>query len=68
MNTEHAYLTVTEVADHYRVSVQTVLRWIKAGRIKAENIASGKRPVYRIPAATLNVRPTPPPLKIRKFV
>lgn len=68
MKPQHAYLTVSEVAAHYRVSDQTICRWIKEGRLKAENISSRKRPIYRIPADALAIRPTPPPIKIKKFV
>ena len=37
--------TVTEVAKQFSVSRQTVLKWIKAGKIKAVKVVK----VYRIP-------------------
>lgn len=44
------YLTVAEVAAHYRVSQDTVRRWIREKRLPAEDIGRGKRPTYRIPS------------------
>ena len=38
-------LTVTEVAKQFSVSRQTVLKWIKTGKIKAVKVVK----VYRIP-------------------
>lgn len=38
-------LTVTEVANKFSVSRQTVLKWIKTGKIKAVKVVK----VYRIP-------------------
>ena len=38
-------LTVTEVAKMFSVSRQTVLKWIKTGKIKAAKVVK----VYRIP-------------------
>lgn len=37
--------TVTEVANKFSVSRQTVLKWIKTGKIKAVKVVK----VYRIP-------------------
>lgn len=42
------YLTVREVANHYRVSRDTIVRWIKKGRIAADNIGTPDLPRYRI--------------------
>lgn len=39
------YLTVREVADHLRVSNQTVYRWIESGQIEAVRVGPK---VYRI--------------------
>ena len=41
--------TVTEVANKFSVSRQTVLKWIKAGKIKAVKVVK----VYRIPKEEL---------------
>ena len=42
------YMTVREVASHYRVSRDTIVRWIKRGRIAADNIGTPQVPRYRI--------------------
>ena len=42
-------LTVTEVANKFSVSRQTVLKWIKTGKIKAVKVVK----VYRIPSEEL---------------
>jgi excisionase family DNA binding protein len=42
-------LTVKEVADHYRVSQDTVRKWIREKRIEYLNVGRGKRATYRIP-------------------
>ena len=46
--TEERWLTVTEVADHFRVDADTVRRWIKAGRLKGAQLG-GPRTSFRIP-------------------
>ena len=50
----HQYLTTREVADHYRVSLNTVCQWIKSGAITAINVSQGKRPTYRILASSMS--------------
>jgi excisionase family DNA binding protein len=48
------YLTVEEVAEHFRVSATAVKRWIKAGRLpNTIDIGTDKRPTYRIPESSL---------------
>lgn len=44
-------LTVTEVANKFSVSRQTVLKWIKKGKIKAVKVDK----VYRIPKEQINM-------------
>ena len=49
------YLTVDEVAEHFRVSASAVKRWIKAGRLpNTIDIGTDKKPNYRIPEAALS--------------
>lgn len=48
------YLTTQEVAAHYRVSVTTVLAWIRDKRLPAIDIGTSKRATYRIPESALN--------------
>lgn len=49
------YLTTQEVADHFRVSVDRVLRWIKKGQLPGSiDVGTAKRPNYRIPEASLS--------------
>lgn len=49
-------LTVREVAEHYRVSQDTVRKWIREKRIAHENIGRGKRATYRIPRDAVLLR------------
>jgi excisionase family DNA binding protein len=42
-----------EVARAYRVSRETVMAWIRAGQLRAVNIATDARPSYRVDAAAL---------------
>lgn len=42
------FMIVSEVAEHYRVSRQAVIRWIRDGRLPAINIGTPKKPEYRI--------------------
>lgn len=49
-------LTVKEVAEHYRVSQDTVRKWIREKRIAHENIGRGKRATYRIPRDAVLLR------------
>lgn len=46
---DFAYYTVSETAELIRVSNKTVIRLIKAGKLKALNVSVGKRFIYRIP-------------------
>lgn len=48
------YLKPTEVAATFRVSVDTVYRWIKEKRIPAENMGTGRRATWRIPADAIH--------------
>lgn len=48
MTNQDRFLTVREVATHFRVSGDTVRRWISAGVIQSINISIGKKPSYRI--------------------
>lgn len=63
------YLTPKEVAEHYRVSQDTVRRWIKAGRVPHVNLGTADRPLYRIPEdaiaslARVHMRPLPEPAR-----
>lgn len=63
-------LKVSEVAEHFRVTEETVRVWIAKGKIAHVNISSGKRPTYRIPPEALttsihveNVVPKPQAVK-----
>jgi len=51
------YLKPKEAAEHFSVSLYTVYRWIKQGRLGAENVGNGKRPTWRIPRSQLKVQP-----------
>lgn len=54
-------LTVKEVAEHYRVSQDTVRKWIRDKRIEHINVGTSKRASYRIPKdAVLGRRITRP--------
>jgi excisionase family DNA binding protein len=46
------YVKTSEAAEHFRVSLDTIYRWIKSGRLVAEDVGSGKRHIWRIPADT----------------
>lgn len=49
------YLTTIEVADHFRVSVSVVKRWIRENRLPGTiDIGTTKKPNYRIPEASLS--------------
>jgi excisionase family DNA binding protein len=49
------YLTTQEVADHFRVSVSRVIRWIKAGSLPGSiDVGTAKKPNYRIPESSLS--------------
>jgi excisionase family DNA binding protein len=50
------YLTVSEVAKHYRVSDDTIRRWIKEKRIASINIGTSKLARYRIPQDAVLVK------------
>lgn len=45
--------TTKQVAEQYAVSEERVTSWIRARRLKAENIAAGSRKVYRITESAL---------------
>ncbi len=47
-------MTVAEVRKTLRVSPNKVLRWIKTGKLKASNISTTGRPVYRIARSELD--------------
>jgi excisionase family DNA binding protein len=51
LTVERAYLTVTEAADLWRVSVPSVYRWVAAGRVPAIRVG-GSGPI-RIPASAI---------------
>jgi excisionase family DNA binding protein len=46
--TEAALLTPADVAARYKCSTDTVLKWIKSGRLPALKITDSKRPLYRV--------------------
>lgn len=48
------YLTTREVAERLNVNYETVRRWIRSKRLKADNICSLAKPVYRISQESLN--------------
>jgi excisionase family DNA binding protein len=48
---KHEWLTVTEVAQHYRVSIRTIHRMIQSGQLRARKI--GPR-LIRIHRSELN--------------
>lgn len=53
-NSDHKpLLTISEVADYFRVSRDTVVRMIKDGTLQAMDIGRG-RPMYRICSDSLN--------------
>lgn len=49
-----SYLTPAEVAERYRVTAGTVIRWINSGKIVADNIGTEKRATWRIPQDQLD--------------
>lgn len=54
MNKEDNFLTIKEVADKLNVSKMTIYRVIKAGDLKAIDIGTGARRVYRVSQKELN--------------
>jgi excisionase family DNA binding protein len=48
---ESEWLTVAEIAEHLKVSDQVVRRWIRQGRIEAQNF--GGRAGYRVRSSDL---------------
>lgn len=56
-------LTVHEVAQHYRVTDDTVRRWIKEKRISSINIGTGKLARWRIPQDAVLAKRFPKPAK-----
>jgi excisionase family DNA binding protein len=49
------YLTTQEVADHFRVSVTKVIRWVKSGNLPGSiDVGTAKKPNYRIPESSLS--------------
>ena len=60
---EDRYLTVREVALHFRVSCETVRKWIRDKKLPALDLGTGKQPTYRIlesslgTLGTVNCRP-----------
>lgn len=63
IDNRNGYYTVAEVAAHYRVSRDTILRWIKSKRIAALNISTGRRATYRIPVGAVLTKRTAKPAK-----
>lgn len=57
------YCTVAQVAEHYCVSRDTVLRWIRDKRIAALNISTGKCPTYWIPMGAVVAKRTAKPVE-----
>ena len=51
--TEREWLTVEEVAETFRVNIETVRRWIRAGDLPALSLG-GPRSGYRIKRADLD--------------
>jgi len=47
-------MTVQEFADHVRMHYNSIVKAIRAGRINAFRITSGKRAPYRIPKSEIN--------------
>lgn len=47
-----SFLTVSEVAAHYRTTSRTVQRWIREGRLNATRLPGGRS--YRIRAEDLD--------------
>ncbi|MCQ1582632.1 helix-turn-helix domain-containing protein [Streptomyces globisporus] len=41
-STESPWLTVREVAEHYRVSTRTITRWVATGEIRSHRIGPGR--------------------------
>ena len=41
-------LTVQNIAERLRVSVDTIYRWIESGELEAADISLGSRPRYRV--------------------
>lgn len=42
------WLTTEQVAAHYQMPVSTIRQRIRTGRIKARNIGTTRRPIYRV--------------------
>jgi excisionase family DNA binding protein len=66
-------LTVRDVAEEYRVSGHTVLRWITSGDLRAVDVSRtrGKRPTWRITRAAIAAweqsrTTTPPPVRAHR--
>lgn len=58
-------MTEKEAAEFCKVSRATIRRLIKAGRLKAVSLGTGKRPLYRIdPASLLEIAAEPKPIVI----
>jgi excisionase family DNA binding protein len=61
-------MTVKDVADHYAVTIHTVLSWISSGELLAVNVGRrpGKKPRWRISQAALDrfeqLRTATPPI------
>ncbi|MFF5853976.1 helix-turn-helix domain-containing protein [[Kitasatospora] papulosa] len=50
------WMTVREVAEHFRVSTRTIHRWVASGEIRSRRIGPGGR-VTRIHSAVLDTDP-----------
>ncbi len=67
-------LSVAQIAEHYGVTVHTVLGWIRSGELRAVNVGrrpDGKKPRWRIPLAALEAfeaarTPTAPAPRARR--
>ncbi|MER5726674.1 helix-turn-helix domain-containing protein [Streptomyces sp. NPDC002418] len=55
-STESPWLTVREVAQHYRVSTRTITRWVASGELRSHRIGPGR--LVRIHRSSLEAEQT----------
>ena len=53
MDISDRFLTVREVAEHFRVSCDTVRKWVRAREVESIDVGRGGKPNYRILESSL---------------